>query len=216
MTTLQDIVRSWGKLQESPRERWVRNTTEFEKLVSGLESSGKSDSGVTSRIVGTILTWAQETKAPVYKVATSNSIRGLDSALFRRGRWDEVFAVGLPTLEERKMIYSIHLLKRKRDPEKFDLETLARESDGFVGAEIEAAVTSALFQAFSERREMVTEDVLAVTKTIVPISRTAAEEIEAFSLWMKNRAVSVSSSHSSVIAGVHEGGKRRSLRKTAS
>jgi ATPases of the AAA+ class len=169
---------------------------EMEKLVAGLESSGKSDSGVTSRVIGTLLSWMQETKAPIYKLATCNTIRNLDSALFRRGRWDALFAVDLPTLEERKEILSIHLRKRGRDANNYDLNLLAKEMEGFVGAEIESVVDEALYIAFDADRELDTGDLKSVADELVPISKTDQDAISAFRDWMKSHAAPVSSSGS--------------------
>lgn len=165
---------------------------EMEKLVAGLESSGKTDSGVTSRVIGSLLTWMQETTAPIYKVATCNTIRNLDAALFRRGRWDAVFAVDLPTSLEREQIFSIHLKKRKRSPKSYDLAKLSTLSDGFVGAEIESAVEEALYRAFDQCRELEMADMEVTLKSIVPISKTDKEAITSFQTWMKERATSVS------------------------
>lgn len=166
---------------------------ELEKLMSGLESSGKSDSGVTARAIGAIMTWMSESTAPVYKIATCNSIKNLDSALFRRGRWDAVFGVDLPNPKEREIIFGIHLTKRKRDPKNFDLELLSALSNGFVGAEIESAVEEALYVAFSAGREVTSEDIAKVVEGIVPISKTDKEDIEEFRKWLATRATPVSS-----------------------
>ena len=166
---------------------------EMEKLVAGLESSGKTDSGVTSRVIGTLLSWMQETRAPVYKLATCNTIRNLDSALFRRGRWDAVFAVDLPTMQERKEIIAIHLAKRNRDASKFDLDLLAKATENFVGAEIESVVDEALYFAFDDDRDVADADLVEVAKGVVPISKTDHEAIASFRAWMEARAMPVSS-----------------------
>ncbi|MDR1945989.1 MAG: AAA family ATPase [Desulfovibrio sp.] len=165
---------------------------EMEKLMDGLESSGKSDSGTTSRVIGTFISWMQETNSPIYKVATCNTIRNLDAALFRRGRWDAVFAVDLPTFEERKAIFAIHLNKRKRNVDKFDFDELASCTEGFVGAEIESVVEEAMYQAFDADRDIISEDLIKVAHGIIPISMTDKENIERFREWMKYRAVPVS------------------------
>lgn len=167
---------------------------EMEKLVAGLESSGKTDSGVTSRVIGTLLSWMQETTAPIYKLATCNTIRNLDSALFRRGRWDAVFAVDLPTLKERKEIIAIHLEKRSRVVSEFDLDVLGKITENFVGAEIESVVDEALYFAFDEDRDLTTNDLVAVARDIVPISKTDQEAIAQFRSWMETRAMPVSGS----------------------
>lgn len=165
---------------------------EMEKLMAGLESSGKSDSGVTSRVIGTLISWMQETSAPIYKLATCNTIRNLDAALFRRGRWDAVFAVDLPTAKEREQIFAIHLTKRGRDVTAFDLPALAGVTVDFVGAEIESVVDEAMYVAFDAGRELQTDDLATVAKSVVPISKTDAEGIADFRRWMSNRAMPVS------------------------
>jgi ATP-dependent 26S proteasome regulatory subunit len=166
---------------------------EMEKLVAGLEGSGRSDSGTTSRVIGTLLSWMQETEAPVYKVATCNTIRNLDAALFRRGRWDAVFAVDLPTFDERKEIFAIHLRKRGRKVDTFDLDVLARRTEGFVGAEVESVVEEALYHAFDAGRELTSLDLQKVADSVVPVSKTDKEAIAAFRAWMQSRAMPVSS-----------------------
>lgn len=182
---------------------------EMEKLLAGLESSGKSDSGVTSRVVGTFLTWMQETPAPIYKVATCNTLRNLDSALFRRGRWDAVFAVDLPTAREREQIFAIHLARRGRDADRFDLKALADVTMHFVGAEIESVVDEALYIAFDAGRELTSDDLVRVARGVVPISKTDEEGINAFRAWMAARATPVSKQE----AVRAEGGKKlRNLR----
>ena len=165
---------------------------EMEKLMAGLESSGKSDSGVTSRVIGTLISWMQETRAPIYKLATCNTIRNLDAALFRRGRWDAVFAVDLPTAKEREQIFAIHLTKRGRNASSFDLSALAGVTVDFVGAEIESVVDEAMYVAFDAERDLTTDDLVSVAKTVVPISKTDAEGIADFRRWMANRAMPVS------------------------
>ncbi len=165
---------------------------EMEKLLAGVESSGKTDSGVTSRVIGTLISWMQETKAPIYKLATCNTIRNLDAALFRRGRWDSVFAVDLPNEEERKQIISIHIQKRGRSVDSFDLTKLASVTESFVGAEIESVVDEAMYIAFDAERDMTTEDLVTVANGVVPISRTDQEAIQSFRQWMETRATPVS------------------------
>jgi hypothetical protein len=186
---------------------------EMEKLVAGLESSGRSDSGTTSRVIGTLLSWMQETTSPVYKVATCNTIRNLDAALFRRGRWDAVFAVDLPTFEERQEIFSIHLRKRGRKIEAFDLAALARGTEGFVGAEIESVVEEALYHAFDADRDISQADLVKVSSTVVPISKTDKEDVAQFREWMRTRAMPVSNALKN---SVDTAKKSRTLRLTDS
>ena len=186
----EQAIRSALKLAEKVAP-CVLLIDEMEKLLSGLESSGRSDSGVTSRVIGTFISWMQETQSPIYKLATCNTIRNLDSALFRRGRWDAVFAVDLPTAREREQIFAIHLAKRGRDASAFDLSELSGVTMDFVGAEIESVVDEALYAAFDAERDLTTEDLLRVARSVVPISRTDSEGIAEFRRWMTNRAMPV-------------------------
>jgi ATP-dependent 26S proteasome regulatory subunit len=166
---------------------------EFEKSIAGLESSGKSDSGVTSRVIATLLSWMQDCKLPIYKIATCNSIRNLDGPLFRKGRWDEVFGVDLPTDEEREEIFKIHLRKRHRDPDAFDLRELANATTEWVGAEIEATIEEALFEAFDKEVELTTDLILAAAKDVVPLSVTDKEGMDTFRSWVRVSARPASS-----------------------
>src|ERR1700722_2194428 len=108
---------------------------------------------------GSLLTWMQERTAAVFLIATANDIEALPPELLRKGRFDEIFFVDLPGLEARMQIFQIHLKKRKRDPAKFDLHTLAEAADGFSGAEIEQAISSALYEAFAAKGELKTEQI---------------------------------------------------------
>ena len=161
---------------------------EMEKGFAGVQSSPFSDAGTTSRVFGTFITWLQEKTAAVFVVATANDITQLPPELLRKGRFDEIFFVDLHSEAERRDIFSIHLLKRKRDLDAFDLDALAASSDGFSGAEIEQAVVSALFDAFAAGRDVTNEDVLKSLKASVPISVTMAEQIADLRLWAEKRA----------------------------
>jgi SpoVK/Ycf46/Vps4 family AAA+-type ATPase len=121
-------------------------------------------------------------------VATANDISLLPPEFLRKGRFDEIFFVDLPGLEERKEILSIHLRRRKRDPAKFDLEALAGQTDGFSGAEIEEAVITGLFKAFQKGRDVETGDILEAAKGSLPLSVTMAEDIQALREWAGTRA----------------------------
>ena len=121
----------------------------------------------------------QEKKAPVFVVAASNSIDGIPPAVVRRGRFDERFFVDLPTSDERRVIFAIHLAKRGRDPAKFDLDLLASFSDNFSGAEIESVIEDAMRWAFADRkREFTTEDVANECRVCVPLYVTMKDEID--------------------------------------
>lgn len=169
----------------SPIILWI---DEIEKGLSGVQSSTFSDAGTSARVFSTFLTWLQEKTNPVFVIATANNIQLLPPELLRKGRFDEIFFVDLPLLQERKKIFSIHIKKRKRDAAKFDLELLARESDGYSGAEIEQAVISSLYDAFLENRDIATQDILKSVKDSVPLSVTMKENIEETRNWAKRRA----------------------------
>ena len=167
---------------------------EIDKGMSGSRSSSISDGGTTSRVLGSWLTWMQENQSPVFIVATANDISNLPPELMRKGRFDEIFFVDLPSSAEREVIFNIHLNKRNRDINKFDLSTLAEESHNFTGAEIEAAIVSAMYEAFNESREFNTDDIVESLNEIVPLAVTMKEEIESLKLWASERARNASNS----------------------
>ena len=167
---------------------------EIDKGMSGSRSSSVSDGGTTSRVLGSWLTWMQENQSPVFIVATANDISNLPPELMRKGRFDEIFFVDLPSSAEREVIFNIHLNKRKRDINKFDLSTLAEESHNFTGAEIEAAIVSAMYEAFNESREFNTNDIVESLNEIVPLAVTMKEEIDSLKLWASERARNASNS----------------------
>jgi len=169
----------------APCVLWI---DEIEKALAGVQSSALSDAGVTSRIFATINTWMQEKTKPVFVVATANDISQLPPELLRKGRFDEIFFVDLPSEGERREIFEIHLRRRKRDPSQFDLDRLAKEANGFSGSEIEQAVISALYTAFEHDRDITTEDVSAAIKETVPLSLTMREDIDLVRRWAKGRA----------------------------
>ena len=128
----------------APCVLWI---DEIEKGLSGVQSSGATDGGVTSRIFSTILTWMQEKTAPVFVVATANNINQLPPELLRKGRFDEIFFVDLPEKAEREKIFSIHLKKNGKDPSLYALDVLAEQANNFNGAEIEECIKEAMFSA---------------------------------------------------------------------
>jgi SpoVK/Ycf46/Vps4 family AAA+-type ATPase len=173
----------------APSILWI---DEIEKAMSGAESSGRSDGGTTSRVLGTFLTWMQEKTKPVFVVATANDISRVPPELLRKGRVDEIFFVDLPTQREREEIIKIHLQKKKREPEDYNIAELAKKSKGFSGAELEEVVKEALFQAFDSTRELRSEDMLNAISTTFPLARTMHEKINDMREWAKNRAVAAS------------------------
>lgn len=174
----------------SPCVLWI---DEIEKGMAGASSSGNLDSGVTARVVSTILTWRQETTSPVVLVATANEIASIPSTVYRKGRLDEVWATDLPTLVERIEIFSIHIRKKDRKPEDYQVELLAQKTEGFVGSEIEVLIEDAMFKAFDKDIEFTTEHILSAIEETVPQSVRDKEELEVIRQWAKDRARSVSS-----------------------
>ena len=163
----------------------------MEKGFSGTGSSNMSDGGTTSRVFGTFVTWLQEKTAPVFVIATANNVHQLPPELLRKGRFDEIFFVDLPTHEERKEILAIHLRKKRRNPEPLDLGKLIEAMPGYSGSEIEQVVVSAMYEAFDHdpsRYELTTEQLLAAAREIVPLSVTMHEGIGAMREWAKTRA----------------------------
>lgn len=156
--------------------------------------SGRGDSGVSARVFGTLLTWLQERSSPVFVAATSNDAASLPPELLRKGRFDEVFFVDLPSRVERGAIAAIHLRKRGRDPAAFDLDAIAEACDAFSGAEVEQCIATALLFAFDERRALTQGDVVRAARETVPLAKTARESIDELRRWAQGRARSASSS----------------------
>lgn len=168
---------------------------EIEKGFAG--SSGSGDSGTSSRVFGSFLTWMQEKTHPVFVIATANNIDKLPPEFLRKGRFDEIFFVDLPTKSERKIIWDLHLHKRLKSPEVLGkvqlddalIEGLSEITEGYSGAEIEQAVIAGLFDAFSEKRSILEEDLSKSVKNMVPLSITQSEAIETIREWANVRAV---------------------------
>jgi SpoVK/Ycf46/Vps4 family AAA+-type ATPase len=183
----EENLRNAIKVAESiaPVVLWV---DEIEKGFSGVGSSNVSDAGTAARVFGSFVTWLQEKQVPVFVIATANRVDQLPPELVRKGRFDEIFFVDLPDAAERTEIWRIHLLKRNRNPEEFDLHTLAMASDGLSGAEIEQAVIDALYDAFDQNRPLQMNDLLGVLQETIPLSTMMQEEIDGLRAWAKQRA----------------------------
>jgi SpoVK/Ycf46/Vps4 family AAA+-type ATPase len=152
-------------------------------------ASQSSDGGLSKRMFGALLTWMQEHRASVFLVATANDIEALPPELLRKGRFDEIFFVDLPGLEARHAIFEIHLARRKRDPNQFDLAALCEASEGYSGAEIEQAIVGALYDAFAAKAELTTQHVLAALRNSPPLSVTMAEKVAELREWAQGRCV---------------------------
>lgn len=166
---------------------------EIDKGLGGIGGSG--DSGVSSRVLGTFLTWLNDCKYPVFTIVTANNVTGLPPELLRRGRFDAIFSTALPTPREREDVLRIHLSIRKRDIKDFPKEEVQRVielSEGYVPAEIESAVKDALIDAYSDGVEMTMGHVAAALKVMVPLSSAFKEQIAAMGDWAKNNATPVS------------------------
>ncbi|TKJ37427.1 MAG: ATPase [Planctomycetes bacterium B3_Pla] len=169
----------------SPVILWI---DEIEKGFASAASQS-TDGGLSKRLFGTLLTWMQERQAPVFVAATANDIEALPPELLRKGRFDEIFFVDLPKPDVRQEIFAIHLKKRKRLAEKFDLDVLADASEGYSGSEIEQAVVSALHEAYAGKTGLDTERILSALNGSPPLSVTLAERIQALRAWAEGRCV---------------------------
>ena len=170
----------------APAVLWL---DEVEKALSGTKSSNFSDAGTMSRVFGTFLTWMQEKEADVIVLATANDISQIPPEFIRR--FNEVFFVDLPSPDEREEIFKIHLRKRNRDPEQFDLDLLVKNSDNYTGAEIEKAVMHAIALAWEEEgvnTKLTNEHIITALNDTKPIYQVMGEQIAAIRGWAKGRA----------------------------
>jgi SpoVK/Ycf46/Vps4 family AAA+-type ATPase len=170
----------------------------IDEIEKGFAGGAAGDSGTGARVFGTFLTWMQEKRSPVFVIATANDFDGLPPEFLRKGRFDETFFVDLPSRAERVAVWAVHLRRAMRNrrvagelPIDGELYAeLASLTEGYSGAEIEQAVVAGLFEAFSERRPLRRDDLVRAVMSIVPLSVTQAERIDALRGWARNRAVS--------------------------
>jgi SpoVK/Ycf46/Vps4 family AAA+-type ATPase len=166
----------------SPCVLWV---DEIDKAFAGAQSSG--DSGTTSRVLATFITWLSEKTSPVFVVATANNIDWIPPEILRKGRFDEMFFLSLPAREEREAIFEVHLKKYRPDCiNNFQLPLLGQLSKEFSGAEIEQVVIEAMRLGFNENREFNNEDILASIQNLVPLARTKSKEIDLLKAWSES------------------------------
>ena len=168
--------------QFAPCVLWV---DEIEKALAG----GDNDDGVSRRVLGYLLTWMAERRAPVFLVATANQVHELPAELLRKGRFDEIFFVDLPDDSAREEIFTIHFGKRGLNASTFDLPALAAAAVGFSGAEIEQAIVSAQYAANTENCALTQKHVDAALRDTRPLSVLMAEQVAALRAWAQGRTV---------------------------
>ena len=169
--------------QMSPAILWM------DEIEKGVASDSGSDGGVSRRVLGTLLTWMSERKNRVFMIATANDIESLPPELLRKGRFDEIFFVDLPTAPIRAEIFGIHLKRRKYPVENFDLHRLAAASDRFSGAEIEQAIIAAAYSAHAQGKTLETVHVVTELGVTRPLAVVRAEKVQALRQWAADRTV---------------------------
>lgn len=176
----------------APCVLWI---DEIDKAFSGMDSRG--DAGTSNRVFGTFITWLAEKTTPVFVVATANNIQSLPPEMLRKGRFDEIFFVGLPTQDERKAIFAVHLERlRPHTLKSYDIDRLAYETPDFSGAEIEQTLVEAMHIGFSQNRDFTTDDILEAASQVIPLARTAQEQIKFLQDWAASGKARLASKHS--------------------
>ena len=166
----------------APAVLWI------DEIDKGFSGSGEMAQEATmTRLLGRFLTWMQEHRSQVFVVATANSIHRLPPEMLRRGRFDELFFVNLPNFHERKPIFDIHLSKRGWKPEKFDVDELSRQTEGYSGAEIEQIVVTAMVECYNQGRVLTQSDLQNAREETVPLSVTMEEQIFELREWARDR-----------------------------
>src|SRR5437867_4492760 len=172
----------------APVVLWI---DEIEKVFAQ-GGTGEADAGLSQRLFGSFLTWLQEKNAAVFVVGAANDLFNVPPELLRKGRFDEIFFVDLPTAEERANIFRIHLALRKQNPDGFDLKALAAATEGFSGAEIEQAVISALYRSLQQRQPLMADSIIEAVQSTVPLSVARREDIEGIRAMARGRFTPVS------------------------
>ena len=160
---------------------------ELEKGFAGSKSSGSTDGGTSSRVFGSFISWMQDKQAPVFVVATANDVTQLPPELLRKGRWDDMFFVDLPSAAEREQIWRVQIQKHAREAKTYDLKALSRASEAHTGAEIEQAFIDSLYAGFAHEREPDMRDIQQALSESVPLSQLMAEQINALRKWSTGR-----------------------------
>lgn len=198
-----DMGRVFGGFAGSPEESMRRAIMTVEAVapavlwIDEIEMgisvfSDSVESGSTSRIFSSFLTWMQEKKAPVFIAATANDIDRLPPEMIRKGRFDEVFFVDLPNQEERESIFKIHLINRGKEITDISLQNLAHHAEGFTGAEIEQCIINAMYDSFALSKNLAIADIYNSMGRTVPLSITMKEQITKTKRWADSRAVKAS------------------------
>jgi len=182
--TAEENMRTAIRVAESlaPMVLWV------DEIEKGFAGAGASDQATVARVFGTFITWLQEKTKPVFVIATANEVHNLPPELLRKGRFDEIFFVDLPDIHEREQILAVHLKKRGRNPADYDLKALANRAEHLSGAELEQAVLSALYSAFSANRQLDMDDMIRSVEDTVPLYATYEERIKELREWARSRA----------------------------
>lgn len=181
----------------APCVLWI---DEIDKAFGNISSGIDGDSGTSRRVFGSLITWMQEKTSPVFIVATANNVRILPAELLRKGRFDEIFFLNLPTEAERQDIFKVHLQRlRPSRLREFDLALLARQAKNFSGAEIEQVAIDALYRAFGQRRDLTTEDILRAIEETVPLAAIAREQIADLKHWAAEAGARTASNDTGLI-----------------
>ena len=154
----------------------------IDEIDKGFGGDSRSDGGTSQRVLASVLTWMAEKQSPVFVVATANGVDQLPPELLRKGRFDEIFLLDLPTEDERRSILKLHL-ERRRPGLTLPLDTVISRSEGFSGAELEQTVIEAMHLAFAESRELTETDLIRAASQLIPLSRTAREQLETLKQW---------------------------------
>ncbi len=207
-------VRQMIQLAEAiaPCVLWI---DEIDKAFGNIISGGDGDSGTSRRVFGSLITWMQEKTSPVFIVATANNVRILPAELLRKGRFDEIFFLNLPSESERQDIFKVHLQRlRPTRLREFDLGILAKCAENFSGAEIEQVVIDGLYRAFGtfvngQRRDLMTEDILRSIEDTVPLAAIARSQIEDLKRWAAEAGARTASNDTHLIDELKRYSQRR-------
>jgi len=174
----------------SPCILWI---DEIDKAFTNTESKG--DSGTSNRVLATFISWLSEKTRPVFVIATANNIDLLPLEIIRKGRFDEIFFLDLPKLEEREEIFKIHLSEfRPNSWESFEYLKLAQASESFSGAEIRQSIIEGMYHAFYEKREFTTEDICLALKELIPLAHLESDQMVRLQNWASSGRIRLASS----------------------